>query len=233
MTPGLVLARAMIPRFWLLARAMGLGPWARARPTRVPGMMNAPVILPRIILTRFLAASWLVPDTPDGKVCGCRPGVPFTPPYVVCPYTAMARGSCLIRRRHFATLPVRRLAGMGATVGCLLPPRSGMGLCPTRCTGSVGTVVTVKCSAFAPLGRGRTGAFRLLALVTRLEATPRPHRTGGVPMPRRGPPGLPVGFCTSAGRPMVLSLPLMAISSRGTSMKPSTRCGACARTLSG
>ena len=24
------------------------------------------------------------PDTPGGKVCGCRPGVPFTPPYVVC-----------------------------------------------------------------------------------------------------------------------------------------------------
>ena len=27
---------------------------------------------------------WLGPDTPEGKVCGCRPGVPFTPPYVVC-----------------------------------------------------------------------------------------------------------------------------------------------------
>ena len=28
---------------------------------------------------------WLGPDTPGGKICGCRPGVPFTPPYVVCP----------------------------------------------------------------------------------------------------------------------------------------------------
>ena len=171
---------------------------------------------------------WLGPDTPDGKVCGCKPGVPLTPLMSAAP-TATARGRCLIRRRPLMTLPPRQLAGPGAIVGRLTAPRSGMGLCPTRCSRSVGTVAPAECSAPAPLGRDRTGAFRLLALVTRLGVTLRPLRTGGAPAPRRGPSGLPVGFRTSARRPMVLSLPLTAISSRGTFMRPSTRCGVCAR----
>ena len=190
-------------------------------------MMSAPVILLRAVLTRFLAAGWDLTRL-VGRFAAADRASLSRPPMSSAP-TATARGRCLIRRRPLATLPVRRLAGMGVTVGRLLPPGSGMGLCPTCCTGSVRTVVIVKCSVSAPLGRDRTGAFRLLALVARLGATPRPRRTGGVRAPRRGPPGLPDGFRTSAGGPMVLSLPLTAISSRGTFMRPSTRCGACAR----
>ena len=29
---------------------------------------------------------WLGPDTSSGRICGCRPGAPFTPPYAYCPY---------------------------------------------------------------------------------------------------------------------------------------------------
>ena len=29
---------------------------------------------------------WLGPDPGVGRICGCRPGVPFTPPYIRCPY---------------------------------------------------------------------------------------------------------------------------------------------------
>ena len=194
-------------------------------------MMSAPVILPWAVLTRFLAAGWGLTRLVGRFAAADRASLSRPP--MSSASTATARGRCLRRRRPLATLPVRRLAGMGATVAPL-PPGSGMGLCSTCCTGSVGTVATVKCSASALLGCDRTDASRLLALVARLGATPRPHRTGGVRAPRRWPPGRPDGFRTSAGRPMVLSLPLTAISSRGTSMRPSTRCGACARaTLSG
>ena len=169
-------------------------------------MMSAPVILPWAVLTRFLAAGWGLTRL-VGRFAAADRASLSRPPMSSAP-TATARGRCLIRRRPLATLPVRRLAGMGVTVGRLLPPGSGMGLCPTCCTGSVGTVVTVKCFASAPLRRDRTGAFRLLALVARLGATLRPLGTGGALAPRRRSSGLPVGFRTSAMKPMVLSLPL-------------------------
>ena len=39
---------------------------------------------------------WLGPDTPGGRICGCRPGVPFTPP-MSSASAAAARGRCPIR----------------------------------------------------------------------------------------------------------------------------------------
>ena len=231
--PWLVLVRATIPRLRLMVRTMmGLGPLVRARLTGVPWMVSAPMILPRVVLTRFLAAGWDLTRL-VGRFAAADRASLSSPPMSFAP-AVTARGRCPIRRRPLATLPVRRLAGKGTAVARLLHPGGGMGLWSTRCTGSVGAAATVRCFAPVLLGRGRTDASRLLALMTRLGPAPRPHRTGGVRAPRRLPPGPPDAFRTSAGRPMVLSLPLTTIPSRGTFMRPSTRCGACARaTLSG
>ena len=39
---------------------------------------------PAVGSSHEVSSRWQGFDTPGGKVCGCRPGVPFTPPYVVC-----------------------------------------------------------------------------------------------------------------------------------------------------
>ena len=39
---------------------------------------------PAVGSSHEVRSRWQGLDTPGGKVCGCRPGVPFTPPYVVC-----------------------------------------------------------------------------------------------------------------------------------------------------
>ena len=190
---------------------------------------------PAVGSSHEVPSRWLGPDTPDGKVCGCRPGVPFTPPYVVCPY---CNGPGEVPHTPQSPCdPSNPPAGWdGSCCGPSSSPerRDGNGTLfhSLHGVGKDGCYCEVLCLCAIRTRSDR--CFRLLALVTRLGATPRLHRTGGVHARRRGPPGLPVGFRTSAGRPMVLSLPLTAISSRGTSMRPSTRCGACARaTLSG
>ena len=88
MTPGLVLGRATIPRLRLLAWAPGdEGPWSLS-----PGSPDEGAWADEhphdsaAGNSHEVPGRWLGPDTPDGKACGCRPGVPFTPPYVCCPY---------------------------------------------------------------------------------------------------------------------------------------------------
>ena len=49
---------------------------------------------------------WQGPDTPEGKVCGCRPGVPFTPP-MLSANVAAARGISPTHRRLLVILPLR------------------------------------------------------------------------------------------------------------------------------
>ena len=159
---------------------------------------------PRRVPPRILTAGWGL-TRPVGEFVAAdraslsRPLMPIAP-------IARARGRCLIRRRPPMTFRPRRLAGAEATMGHLVTLRGGMGLCPTRCSRSVGTAAPVGCFASAPLGRVWTGVFRCLALVTRLGTTLRPLRTGGALELRRVPLGIPVGFRTSAMRPMVLSL---------------------------
>ena len=75
--------------------------------------MSAPVILPRVVLTRFLAAGWDLTRLMGRFAAADRASI-SRPPLSSAP-TAKARGRCLIRRRPLATLPDRRLAGMGAT----------------------------------------------------------------------------------------------------------------------
>ena len=193
----------------------------------MPELMGAPMAPPRVVPTRFLAAGW-DPTHPTGRFVAADRASRSRPPMSAAP-SATARGRCFIRHRPLVTPPPRQLARARAIMGHPIAPKGGMGLCPTRCLRSVGAVAPVKSSASAPLGRVRMGAFRLLARVARLAAFLRPHRTGGAPAPRRGPSGLSAVFRTLDMRPMVLSLPLMAISSRGTSMRPSTRCDVFAR----
>ena len=184
---------------------------------------------PRRVCPRILTAGWSLTRPVGGFVAADR--VFLSRPLMLIAPTERARGRCLIHRRPPTTLRPRWLAGAGATMGHLVTLRGGMGLCPTRCSRSMGTAAPVGCSASAPLGRVWTGVSCWLALVTHLGATLRPLRTGGALAPRRVPSGLPVGFRISVMRPMALSLLPIGVSSRAASMRPSTRCDGCVRAI--
>ena len=172
------------------------------------------------------------PDTAYGSVCRCRPGVPFTPPYVCMSIASAARvrGRCLTRRRPLTYDPALPPPGWGESyfgppgrpegrdgILCHSPPHISRDECPcgTPC--------------LCAIEFRRDGRFSLAAPGLRLEVVPRRRQTGDTPAPLRSPRGLLSGCRVLAMPPTALSLSLTGTLSRDASMRPSTRCVACVR----
>ena len=60
--------------------AWSMSPGSRVGDASGAGRSRGPVVGS----SHEVPSRWQGPDTPEGKICGCRPGVPFTPPYVIC-----------------------------------------------------------------------------------------------------------------------------------------------------